>query len=1197
MFGSARCIGGSSYSLVPLWRALRIERPMAYLDKDPAKGLRCLSDNAARDEITLVAGDLFPSVEDRERMHEIGDRRPGWLLCLGFLLCLLFGMSHAGQAQAAAQIPPYEFDAGLSLTGECSTSKRDPVPDPGCPEKHPPKPFAALRAIAFDPFGDEYVASYGEKGGSDGRIDVFSPEGVFITEIPDEHGPKSIAVDSEGNVYAYEQVVGGEKEVNRYSPLVYKPQEGKIEYDSSPVVVFSGKSLPPTGGVAVDESTGRLFVAANVAGNPGIFEFKSAKEGNGLVSTITNKNLSFPNFVAVDAQRRRIYASACPGGDITKCWILVFDADTHELLEEVKGPNPPAENFRSGKGWISIAVDEETGDFFVGDLELTKNVYQFNESYEHISTLEMSPELFEGGEPLQIAVNNADGVKNCSGPDKAFNQHCLFVPSISLPNRALAFHPAEEKPPVIASLSVAGIGETEAELLATIEPKGGKTEYVFEYLSQQEYEEAGDSFTGAKVAGEGTILPTEQEAEVTAAINGLSPETAYRFRVVAENKKGSDEEESSFSTYNDVPVGGGCANEALRAAHSALLPDCRAYELVSPADTNGRSPKGIGGAGDEFQTLEASPQGEAVSFITEGGVIPGTEGTGSFNGDLYLTTRTASGWSTRSAGPNGTEAVSADEGSTSPDQGYSFWTAARGGSALVEGEDTRYVRYPDGHSALVGRGSEGTDPRAAGKLITENGAHIIFQTRAFNGKQPIQLEPEAAPTGTSAVYDRTADEVTHVVSLLPGDVRLKAGEDAQYVGASADGEGIAFSVGNTLYVRVDDDETFKVAEGVTFAGVSEEGKRVFYVQGGNLIAYDTETESTIPFTNTGNAVPVNVSADGTRAYFVSTTPILTAGPNPNGVFPKNKQQNLYLSEEGEIRFVGTVTTEDVEGEFSKTFNVFVDGLGLWTEAFAKDGRFAVDPSRTTPDGTVLLFSSRANLSGYDPEGAPEIYRYDSVAERLQCISCIPTKRPATGGSTLQSYSESRIPGPMTSTGFVPSLTTGGERAFFQSTEALVSRDNDGLQDVYEWEEQGVGSCTRAGGCVYLISSGQSDKNNFLYGVSSSGNDVFFITGDVLVGSDSNTLSIYDARVNGGFPEPNPLPCLETDKCRGTANPPPTLPTPTSEGLGRLEEEAPARKCPKGKRKVIRNGKEVCVKKKKHHHHHRKAGAKKKGAGK
>ena len=1116
-------------------------------------------------------------------MKETGDRAKAALRCVA-ISCLLLGFGMVSQAQAAEN-RPYEFDATLSLTGGCKTSTSDPIPDPGCPEKHPPLPFTSPEAIAIDSFGDEYVAVYG-KNGTDGRIDVFDSKGVYITELKDEFGPKALAVDAEGNLYVFERAGINEGEIIRYTPTTYKPKESKIAYD--PKQRFSlGTTLASVDGLAVDAKTGHVF-----AGNGSeIREFGSAAEENKLLATITNEKLHSAVWVAVDAQRRRLYTSSCPV-TITECIYLVFNADEpHELLEEIDGSNTPEGKFLTSKGFAPVAVDEETGDFFIGDLEfLPVRVYQFNEDYEFVSQLPLKSSLYSRGDVAEgIAISNYAG---------AFNQHYLFVSSPGT-NRALAFHPPGVCPPEIESVATASIGENEAELRALVNPCGGTTSYRFEYLSQQEYEEAGNSFVGAKLAGEGTILPTEQEAEVKAAIESLTPGSAYRFRIFVENEVGEDEKEASFATYNDAPTSNACENQELRLAHSLLLPDCRAYELVTPADTNGRPPKGIGFGGDQFNTVEASPGGNVVSFLIEGGVIPGTEGTGSFNGDLYRTTRTDSGWNTESAGPTGAETVEVQQGSTSPDQGYSFWVASREGSALIEGKETHYVRYPDDHSVPVGRGNLGTDPSALGRLIAEGGNHIIFQTVSQNGEQPIQLEEDAPPTGTSVVYDRTPDEVTHVVSLLPGNETPEAGENAEYLGASADGEGIAFKIGSTLYLRLANTTTYEIGIGAKFAGVSEGGSRIFYVEGGDLFAFDTESEEAIPFTEVGNAVPANVSSDGTRAYFVSTTAIEGSGENPNGAVAgegKDKEgkpkENLYLSEEGAIRFVGTVTERDVIGE--NPGNGQLDGLGLWTVGFGT-GQIPQDPSRTNPDGSVFLFSSRADLTGYDPEGAPEIYRYDSVGNRLHCVSCIPTKTPATGGASLETINLNQgDPAPFSPRGLVLNLRADGQRAVFQSTEALVSRDNDGVQDIYEWEEQGVGSCTRVGGCIYLISSGRSASDNYLYGLNASGDDVFFTTSETLVGGDGDTLSIYDARVNGGFKK---VPCQQPEECinEKPPTPAPLLQPPESEGAA-VPLPVVSPNCPKGKHKAKRNGKEVCVKNKKHKKHHRKHHKTKNGAG-
>jgi hypothetical protein len=223
----------------------------------------------------------------------------------------------------------------------------------------------------------------------------------------------------------------------------------------------------------------------------------------------------------------------------------------------------------------------------------------------------------------------------------------------------------------------------------------------------------------------------------------------------------------------------------------------------------------------------------------------------------------------------------------------------------------------------------------------------------------------------------------------------------------------------------------------------------------------------------------------------------------------------------------------------------------------------------------------------------EIYRYDSANDELDCLSCNPTLAPATGGASLQSISPERFrPEPLNSFSMVANLRAGGQRAFFQSTEALVPGDTDELQDVYEWEAQGVGSCTSPGGCVYLISSGHSDRIDYLYAVGEDGDNAFFRSSDLLLGVDTeHTPSVYDARVGGGFAEEE-HPICQGEGCRPLLTPPPLLPTPES-GVHEPEGPPPVKHCPKGKRKVVRKGKVQCMKK----NHRHKAGPKKKGGSK
>jgi len=1093
----------------------------------------------------------------------------------------------------AVEAETHVFNATLSLTGDCSVAPLDPVPDPSCPDGPPSGAFQQPRGIAIDRYGNRYVSSYGNESdpATEGRIDVFDSSGHFITEVASSQGPKAIAVDSKGNLYAVEHVVGLAR-IGRYSPTLYKPASGELSYDETPFVVAqngNGEGDPDINGGLVSQNNGlvvnplddRLFQH----GGRSIVEYGSAAEANKLRDSFGEETLE--NLVAawngtkiaIDAAHKRIYATNHPNG--TSNLVHFFNLDPpHELLGTIDGSTTPAGKFTSGGTGLAVAVEEETGDVFVGDLETAKKIYEFEPDGSFVST------LAKNFLPLgwrEIEVDN--GVNSPS-------RGTLFVPSSeNVPGRSLAFEliPTPD-PPAIESLTFSGVTEEEAVLRAEVNPGGEETTYRFEYTTEQQY--AAEEFTGALVVGEGTLAASTEGVSVSANLSELDSGTAYRFRVVAKNETGEVERRAPFATYGPLDLSAGCSNAALRTGASAELPDCRAYELVTPASTNGHAPIARGFFGDQFTSPAAALPGNKVSFLVEGGPIPGLAGAGGFYGDPYLATREATGWKTRSAGPDGTEAIKPQTGSASLDQGYSWWTAEGGGSASVDGKATSYVRYPDGHSELAGQGSMGAATQVEGYLISENGGHTLFSAAQ-------RLEPEAAPDGTRSIYDRAADGMLRVVSLLPGDVPLGDAQKADFMGASLDGRGVVFSIGPTLYLRRDNAETYEVADNVTFAGVTAGGGRVFYVEDGDLLAFDVDAGGAVAFTEAGDVAVVNVADGGGSAYFVS--PSVLSGPegveleNPRGEVPQAGGENLYRSQEGQITFVGTVTERDVEGQLS---NERIEGLGLWTSAVGivggRPGRLAIDPSRTTDDGDVLLFESRADLTAYDAEGHSQVYRFSAAAGTLDCLSCNPTLAAPSGDAHLQAVKTvSDTVEPLHAYTPVENLRDDGRRAFFESPEPLVLADTDGLIDVYEWEAEGVGSCRTAGGCVYLISSPSSGSNDYLYATSESGDDVFFRTSDLLLpASDPDeTPSIYDARVDGGFPPPAAVAgeCLG-EACQPTASAPPELTPATFPTAGNLPPQARKPRCPKGKRRAGHRKKAGCVSKKALHRAKRKGRA-------
>jgi len=602
---------------------------------------------------------------------------------------------------------------------------------------------------------------------------------------------------------------------------------------------------------------------------------------------------------------------------------------------------------------------------------------------------------------------------------------------------------------------------------------------------------------------------------------------------------------------------------------------------VTPA-LNGLKPAsqiGATGVSSSFDTWLGAPGGDSLIFDTNGS-LPGVAGNGVH--DQYQAVRGDAGWSTSFVAPSGAEAEEPRPGGVSSGHGYAFWRVERverghdGGSLETVAPITTYFRKPDGSFVVLGHGTLGEDPPALGRWISAGGTHIVFSTASGSA---VQLEAEAPAAGIAATYDRTPDGVTHVVSLLPGD--QTPATDSEYRGVSADGSAVFFAVQGVLYERRDNTTTLEVSPpGATFAGASENGDRVFYLRGGNVFVLDAGTEATTQLTGAGGATVVNASADGSHLYFVSPEQLDGA----NGVAGSN---NLYVWDGETIHLIAVLSTDDLRapaGSFGETT------LAGWTEAVGPNPDAFIgpgfDPSRTTPDGSVFVFQSFANLTSYDSEGHSEIFRYDTAGPSLVCVSCDPGGDPPSGEAELQQVNEglnhTRYQlgiSPVNALSHIPNLTSDGNAVFFQTVDSLLPADGDRRTDVYEWRL----------GRLSLISWGGSSNHDYLYGMSADGRDVYFETDDSLIPQDQDggDPSIYDARVDGGFAPAGAQACLE-DSCQGTPAGAPLLPAPTSSSVGG-PGNPPAgqpRPCPRGKRPVRRHGHRRCVKKKRHHARHK-----------
>ncbi len=1087
--------------------------------------------------------------------------------------------------------------------------------------------------------------------GDQNRIQVFNAEGHYLESLPlPGITVNGLANDTAGNLYAIYSTDG---KVHKLSPT-----GAPLSPEVFAIPVLAPLEKPAATAVAVD-ATGHVYAfgpptGGSGSGNPRnpIVEFDSS----GKVIEEFGKG----EFTAASTG---LATNLCLGSEAPGNLYASNPSETAAFVRAYG--TEPVGCFKARTG-VANPIEKEAatlnGTVNPSGLAVSECFFEYGMSTSYGQTAQCEPSAGELGTGTDPVAVHADIGSLEKGTVYHFRLIAKVGPEVETGSdeefKTLG-------PPTISAEHVVSVAFTEATLKALVNPEGFDTEYHFEYTTQEDFDAHG--FIGAQSTTPIDIGSARGDRPVVANLKGLEPGTDYRWRVVAGNESGGIESaDHPLATYRSLLPETGCSNQAFRTDASSLLPDCRAYEMVSPVDKNGGDiVSGISGPGNPGGYVQSSPDGERLAYGVAFVAFAGEPTSFKFN--EYFAARSGGGWSNQGIHPPVPghlccESLGLTFGLIREFIAFSqdlcsAWVYDSQAPTLLADAQAGYPNIYRRQNCGAGAGGLETltssPPALPGGTSVEyvnphsveglsaDASHVFLVASA-------QLNSEAAEGPKAQIYDRF-EGASHLVSVLPGGVAdgtgaaVGSGPSGPTVGAgnldnavSEDGSRVYWTSGITsletgkIFIRQHPEQgivagecteaskacTLQVSKGAAafYWTAAADGSKALYDEEGKLIVFDlSEAEKKAgegKKTFGGRLVAENVkgvagaSDDLSRIYFVSTDVLAGSGENSEGEEAQPGQPNLYLDEGGAKSFVATLAVGDTGGKEPGS------PLAAYNDISIEPNERA---TRVNPDGSRIVFNSRALLTEFDntdpASGKPavEVYSYEAGGE-LSCVSCNPS------GGQVSGVRELRLPyrppfefNTLTlvqAAAWIPTwehklhasnvLSEDGGRIFFNSNDALLPRDANGAPDVYEWEAPGTGSCSEEspsffagnGGCLYLISSGESPHESEFWEASPDGSNVFFTTESSLLPQDPGSIDLYDARVDGGFPQPSQAAACEGEACQSPPAPP-NDPTPASsafQGAGNVREKAPVR-CHKAK--VRRHGR--CVdrhRKAKHRAHKR-----------
>ena len=455
-----------------------------------------------------------------------------------------------------------------------------------------------------------------------------------------------------------------------------------------------------------------------------------------------------------------------------------------------------------------------------------------------------------------------------------------------------------------------------ATLNGTVDSQGlGLTRCEFEYGPTPVYGHTVECAGGVGAVGGG-----ERPKPVTAKLTGLAP-GSYHFRLVVANANGEAAPggDMTFST-EAAPAPTSCPNEALRVGASALLPECRAYEMVSPVDKNG----GRVYAGYAFQTAAS---GNAIQFLS----------TASFAGaeanvlNAYIARRENGNWTTAAIdapqfNPGVILEVTSLASSENLEKTFQFSIRALAPGA-VEGNVNLYLR---------------DNATGARSLIATHPQNPALDNEVdFNGRQ---LYVGGTPDWSRLFLTSRAAFTPDAIEGEPNSYEYADGQLRLVTPAAANPLPYANELG---------------------ALVSADGSSVDFVRQGSLFRYGVGEGTLTELTTEPNPEVlklVSVSEDGSRLYVLAR-----GGLAPGSHKAPEGTINLFAWHDGNFAYVATSSRETLESGGIPQIEASPDGrflgIGTYSPLTGADVKSAACPAELSRSNPAEILQRHLRLRG------------------------------------------------------------------------------------------------------------------------------------------------------------------------------------------------------------------------------------------